>query len=78
MSGIAPTLHRSGRGHMGPQPGSHGRHHPHGPPIIVDHLPMVKEIMDAFLDELPILPPKGEVHYKIDHVWGEIPIFKAP
>lgn len=41
-------------------------------------IPMVKEYMDMFLDDLPIFPPNKDVEFTIDILPGTTSIFMAP
>ena len=41
-------------------------------------IPVVKEFVDVFPDEIPEMPPVRELDFKIDLVPGTGPIAKAP
>ncbi|XP_074356149.1 uncharacterized protein LOC141695837 [Apium graveolens] len=44
----------------------------------LDEIPIVKEFLDVFPDELPGLPPNREIEFSIDLVPGVEPVSKAP
>ena len=44
----------------------------------VEKIPIVKEFLDVFLEELPCIPPKREVDLSIEIVPGTALISKAP
>jgi hypothetical protein len=44
----------------------------------LEHLPMVKEFADVFLEELPGMPPKRELEFTIDLKPGTEPIARTP
>ncbi|MCI64456.1 cellular nucleic acid-binding protein, partial [Trifolium medium] len=44
----------------------------------VNVLPVVREFMDVFLDDILDLPPEREVEFSIDIVPGTSPISMAP
>ena len=44
----------------------------------MEEIPVVREFMDVFLEELPGLPPDREIEFVIDLVPGTTPISKAP
>lgn len=44
----------------------------------IDNIPVVKELIDVFPDDLPGLPPDREIEFEINVVPGAEPISKAP
>ena len=44
----------------------------------VDRVPVVCELQDVFLEELPGLPPEREIEFCIDVVPGTDPISRPP
>ncbi len=44
----------------------------------MENVPVVREIMDVFLEELPGLPPDSEIEFCIDIVLSTNPIFIPP
>ena len=44
----------------------------------LEHLPMVKEFVDVFPEELPGMPPERELEFTIDLKLGTEPIAKTP
>ena len=46
--------------------------------VTVDKVPIVREFVDVFPEELPGIPPERQVEFRIDLVPGAAPIAKAP
>ena len=46
--------------------------------VNLENIPVIKELPDVFLEELPGLPPEREVDLSIEIVQGTTPISKAP
>ncbi|CAL9004185.1 unnamed protein product, partial [Prunus brigantina] len=44
----------------------------------LEHIPVVREFPDVFLEDLPGLPPHREIEFTIELVPGTNPIFQAP
>ena len=44
----------------------------------IEDIPILKEYADVFLEEIPWLPPKRELHFTIELVPGAVPSSKAP
>ena len=44
----------------------------------MEKIPLVKEFLDVFPEELPGIPPEREVDLSIEVVHGTIPISRAP
>ena len=44
----------------------------------MEDIPVIKEFLDMFLEELPGLPPEREVDMAIEVLPGATPISKAP
>ncbi|WVZ52437.1 hypothetical protein U9M48_003492 [Paspalum notatum var. saurae] len=47
-------------------------------PLRIEEIPVVRDYLDVFPDELPGMPPKREVKFHIDHIPGTRPISIAP
>ena len=45
---------------------------------VLEQIPVVKDFVDVFPDEVPGLPPAREVEFAIDLVPGTAPISRAP
>ena len=45
--------------------------------VIVMMVPVVRDFLDVFPDDLPNLPPDKEVEFGIDALPSTVPIFKA-
>nr|CAH66012.1 OSIGBa0093M15.2 [Oryza sativa] len=46
--------------------------------ITLEEIPVVREYPDVFLDDLPGMPPKRDIEFRIDFVPGTTPIHKRP
>ena len=46
--------------------------------VVIDRLPVVKEFLEVFPDEIPDVPPEKEVEFAIDLVPGTKPVSMAP
>ena len=46
--------------------------------VNLEDIPVIKEFLDVFPEELPGLPPEREVDMSIEIVQGTTPIFRAP
>ena len=44
----------------------------------LEHLPVVKDFADVFLEELPGMPPERELEFTIDLKLGTKPIARTP
>ena len=44
----------------------------------MEDIPVLKEYLDVFSEEIPALPPKKELDFTIELVPGAMPISKAP
>ena len=44
----------------------------------LEDVPIVRDYLDVFPDDLPVLPPEREVEFTIDRAPGSVPISKAP
>ena len=44
----------------------------------LEDIPVIKEFLVVFHEELPGLPPEKEVDLSIEVVYGTTPIFRAP
>ena len=47
-------------------------------PLIIEKIPVVRDYPDVFPDELPGMPPKREVEFRIDLIPGTRPVFISP
>ena len=47
-------------------------------PVRVDSLPIVREFLDVFPEDIESLPPKREVEFSIELIPGARPVSKAP
>jgi len=48
------------------------------PEVSLRDIPLVQELPDVFLEEIPGMPPPREVEFYIDLIPGATPISKAP
>ena len=44
----------------------------------LEDMPLLKEIEDIFLEEVPGLPPKRDIEFTIDLIPGAVPASKTP
>ena len=47
-------------------------------PLIIEKILVVRDYLDVFPDELPGMPPKREVEFRIDLIPGTRPVAVAP
>ena len=47
-------------------------------PLIIEEIPVVRDYLDVFPDELPGMPSKREVEFRIDLIPGTRPVSIAP
>ena len=45
---------------------------------VLDEIPVVREYLDVFRNDIPVFPPEREIEFSIDSVPGIEPIFIAP
>jgi len=44
----------------------------------LDNIPALREFLNVFPEEIPGLPPKGELYFTIELVPGAVPVSKSP
>jgi hypothetical protein len=44
----------------------------------IREIPVVREFLDVFLDDLPVMPPERDIEFKIELQPGTAPVAKSP